>query len=219
MTHLGNDWDEILAPQVESGYMAQLRDFLNAEYRSARVYPPKREILAAFEYTSYEDAKVVILGQDPYHGYGQANGLCFSVGEGVACPPSLVNIYREIDAEYGHHANPTGNLTNWQRQGVLLLNNVLTVEAHRAGSHRGHGWETFTEAVIRYLNDQRPHLVFLLWGRDARNKKPLIDASRHLILESPHPSPLSAHSGFFGNNHFRPTNQFLEQHDLAPIEW
>lgn len=211
-------WKPFLQSEFAKPYFQELSAFLHEAYATKTIFPPKTQVFRAFT-TDLGAVKVVILGQDPYHTPGAAHGLAFSVPDSQPIPPSLVNIYREIDAEYGHHANPTGNLTNWQRQGVLLLNNVLTVEAHRAGSHRGHGWETFTEAVIRYLNDQRPHLVFLLWGRDARSKKPLIDASRHLILESPHPSPLSAHSGFFGNNHFRLTNQFLEQHDLAPIEW
>lgn len=211
-------WKPFLQSEFAQPYFQELSAFLHEAYATKTIFPPKTQVFRAFT-TDLGAVKVVILGQDPYHTPGAAHGLAFSVPDSQPIPPSLVNIYREIDAEYGHHANPTGNLTNWQRQGVLLLNNVLTVEAHRAGSHRGHGWETFTEAVIRYLNDQRPHLVFLLWGRDARSKKPLIDASRHLILESPHPSPLSAYNGFFGNNHFRLTNQFLEQHDLAPIEW
>mgnify|MGYP005758434075 FL=1 len=211
-------WKPFLQSEFAKPYFQELSTFLHEAYATKTIFPPKAQVFRAFT-TDLGAVKVVILGQDPYHTPGAAHGLAFSVPDSQPIPPSLANIYREIDAEYGHHANPTGNLTNWQRQGVLLLNNVLTVEAHRAGSHRGHGWETFTEAAIRYLNDQRPHLVFLLWGRDARSKKPLIDASRHLILESPHPSPLSAHSGFFGNNHFRLTNQFLEQHDLAPIEW
>ena len=211
-------WKPFLQSEFAKPYFQELSTFLYEAYATKTIFPPKAQVFRAFT-TDLGTVKVVILGQDPYHTPGAAHGLAFSVPDSQPIPPSLVNIYREIDAEYGHHANPTGNLTNWQRQGVLLLHNIPTGEAHRAGSHRGHGWETFTEAVIRYLNDQRPHLVFLLWGRDARSKKPLIDASRHLILESPHPSPLSAHSGFFGNNHFRLTNQFLEQHDLAPIEW
>lgn len=211
-------WKPFLQSEFAKPYFQELSTFLHEAYATKTIFPPKAQVFRAFT-TDLGTVKVVILGQDPYHTPGAAHGLAFSVPDSQPIPPSLANIYREIDAEYGHHANPTGNLTNWQRQGVLLLNNVLTVEARRAGSHRGHGWETFTEAVIRYLNDQRPHLVFLLWGRDARSKKPLIDTSRHLVLESPHPSPLSAHSGFFGNNHFRLANQFLEQHDLAPIEW
>ena len=211
-------WKPFLQSEFAKPYFQDLSTFLHEAYATKTIFPPKAQVFRAFT-TDLSTVKVVILGQDPYHTPGAAHGLAFSVPDTQPIPPSLVNIYREIDAEYGHHANPTGNLTNWQRQGVLLLNNVLTVEAHRAGSHRGHGWETFTEAVIRYLNDQRPHLVFLLWGRDARSKKPLIDTPRHLILESPHPSPLSAYSGFFGNNHFRLANQFLEQHGLTPIVW
>jgi len=162
---------------------------------------------------------VVILGQDPYHTPGAAHGLAFSVPDNQPIPPSLVNIYKEIDAEYGSHHNKTGNLKNWQNQGVLLLNNVLTVEAHQAGSHRGHGWETFTKATIEYLNKNRPHLVFLLWGRDARSKAPLIDKTKHLVLESAHPSPLSAHNGFFGNGHFKKANAYLKSHGLPEINW
>ena len=162
---------------------------------------------------------MVILGQDPYHTPGAAHGLAFSVPNSQPIPPSLVNIYKEIDDDIGQHQNPTGYLKNWQDQGVFLLNNVLTVEAHRAGSHRGQGWEIFTEAVIKHLNETRPHLVFMLWGRDARSKKPLIDSTKHLILESPHPSPLSAYQGFFGNRHFSQANAFLEKHHLPPIIW
>ena len=169
--------------------------------------------------TDLNQVKVVILGQDPYHTPGAAHGLAFSVPDNQPIPPSLVNIYKEIDDDIGHHANKTGNLSNWQKQGVLLLNNVLTVEAHHAGSHRGHGWETFTEATIKYLNENRPHLVFLLWGRDARSKAAWIDKSKHLVLESPHPSPLSAHAGFFGNHHFSQANDFLKKHGMDPIDW
>ena len=162
---------------------------------------------------------MVILGQDPYHTPGAAHGLAFSVPDNQPVPPSLVNIYKEIDNDIGRHVNKTGNLIPWQSQGVLLLNNVLTVEAHRAGSHRGRGWEIFTEAVIKYLNETRPHLVFLLWGRDARSKAGLIDKSKHLVLEAPHPSPLSAYNGFFGCKHFSKCNQFLKEHGLPEIEW
>lgn len=211
-------WQPFLKSEFEKPYFRELSAFLHQAYAAQTIFPPKTQVFRAFT-TDLAAVKVVILGQDPYHTPGAAHGLAFSVPDSQPIPPSLINIYREIDAEYGHHANATGNLANWQRQGVLLLNNVLTVEAHHAGSHRGHGWETFTEAVIRHLNTQRPHLVFLLWGRDARSKKPLIDSTKHLILESPHPSPLSAYQGFFGNNHFRLANQFLEQHGLTPIEW
>lgn len=191
---------------------------MHEEYETKTVYPPKGLVFSAFT-TDLNDVKVVILGQDPYHTPGAAEGLAFSVPNSQPIPPSLFNIYKEIDADIGRHVNPRGSLRNWQRQGVLLLNTVLTVEAHKAGSHRGKGWETFTTATISYLNEVRPHLVFILWGRDARNKKPLIDASRHLILESPHPSPLSAHAGFFGNHHFSKCNEFLQKNGMTPIEW
>ena len=163
--------------------------------------------------------KVVILGQDPYHTPGAAEGLAFSVPRSQPIPPSLINIYKEIDSDIGRHANTSGSLRNWQKQGVLLLNTVLTVEAHKPKSHSGKGWEVFTTEVIKYLNSTRPHLVFILWGRDARNKKSLIDSSKHLILESPHPSPLSAHAGFFGNHHFSKTNEFLKSNNLEEIVW
>lgn len=191
---------------------------MHEEYEQKTIFPPKGLVFSAFT-TDLNEVKVVILGQDPYHTPGAAEGLAFSVPSSQPVPPSLVNIYKEIDADIGHHANPSGSLRSWQKQGVLLLNTVLTVEAHRAGSHRGKGWETFTTATISYLNEVRPHLVFLLWGRDARSKKSLIDISKHLVLESPHPSPLSAHAGFFGNHHFSRCNEFLEQHDMTPIEW
>ena len=191
---------------------------MHAEYERTTVFPKKTLVFSAFT-TDLNDVKVVILGQDPYHTPGAAEGLAFSVPAGQRIPPSLINIYKEIDADIGHHANPTGSLRNWQKQGVLLLNTVLTVEANRAGSHRGRGWETFTTAVIEYLNKERPHLVFILWGRDARNKKSLIDTSKHLVLESPHPSPLSAHYGFFGNHHFSQTNAFLREHGEKEIVW
>lgn len=163
--------------------------------------------------------KVVILGQDPYHTPGTAEGLAFSVPNSQPIPPSLMNIYKEIDSDIGKHKNPTGSLKNWQNQGVLLLNTVLTVEAHKAGSHRGKGWEVFTTEVIKYLNKTRPHLVFILWGRDARNKKSLINSDRHLILEAPHPSPLSAYAGFFGCKHFSKCNDFLQRNGMTPIDW
>lgn len=211
-------WKEFLDNEFQKEYFQELSQFLHAAYAERRVFPAKPQVFRAFT-TDLNEAKVVILGQDPYHTPGAAHGLAFSVPDSQPIPPSLVNIYKEIDAEYGEHHNPTGNLRNWQQQGVLLLNNVLTVEAHKAGSHRGHGWETFTEAVVRHLNECRPHLVFLLWGRDARNKKSLIDTSKHLVLESAHPSPLSAHQGFFGNGHFKQANAFLKEHGLTEIIW
>ena len=211
-------WKEFLAGEIKKPYFKELAAFLHEEYEHKTVFPRKELVFSAFT-TDLNDVKVVILGQDPYHTPGAAEGLAFSVPSSQPIPPSLVNIYKEIDADIGHHALLSGSLRAWQKQGVLLLNTVLTVEAHRAGSHRGKGWETFTTATISYLSHVRPHLVFLLWGRDARSKKGLIDASRHLILESAHPSPLSAHNGFFGNHHFSRCNEFLIEHGMEPIEW
>ena len=211
-------WKEFLNSEFEKPYFKELSEFLHEEYERKTIFPPKGLVFSAFT-TDLNDVKVVILGQDPYHTPGAAEGLAFSVPSSQPVPPSLINIYKEIDADIGHHANPSGSLRSWQKQGVLLLNTVLTVEAHKAGSHRGKGWETFTTATISYLNKTRPHLVFLLWGRDARSKKPLIDTSRHLVLESAHPSPLSANAGFFGNHHFSRCNEFLEQHNMTPNEW
>lgn len=211
-------WRPFLKSEFEKPYFKDLAEFLHDEYEHKTIYPKKSLVFSAFA-TDLNEVKVVILGQDPYHTPGAAEGLAFSVPNSQPIPPSLINIYKEIDDDIGHHNNKTGSLRSWQKQGVLLLNTVLTVEAHRAGSHRGKGWEIFTTEVIKYLNEERPHLVFILWGRDARNKKSLIDVSKHLILESPHPSPLSAYAGFFGNHHFSKTNEFLEQHGMKPIEW
>lgn len=211
-------WKEFLNNEFEKPYFKELAGFLHDEYEKKTIYPPKGLVFSAFT-TDLNDVKVVILGQDPYHTPGAAEGLAFSVPNSQPIPPSLINIYKEIDADIGKHTNPTGSLRNWQKQGVLLLNTVLTVEAHKAGSHRGKGWEIFTTETIKYLNKSRPHLVFILWGRDARNKKALIDSSKHLILESPHPSPLSAYAGFFGNHHFSRCNNFLKQHNMAEIIW
>lgn len=211
-------WKPFLDAEFEKDYFKDLSKFLHQAYASSTVFPAKGQVFRAFM-TDLNTVKVVILGQDPYHTPGAAHGLAFSVPSSQPIPPSLVNIYKEIDAEYGKHANHSGNLKNWQEQGVLLLNNVLTVEAHKAGSHRGKGWEVFTEATVKYLNEKCDHLVFLLWGRDARSKSGIINHDKHLVLESPHPSPLSAHAGFFGNGHFRKTNEFLKEHGLAEIEW
>lgn len=211
-------WKPFLKSEFAKPYFQELSTFLHEAYETKRIFPAKAHVFRAF-CSDLNEVKVVILGQDPYHTPGAAHGLAFSVPDSQPIPPSLVNIYKEIDDEYGSHQNTTGNLKSWQEQGVLLLNNVLTVEAHRAGSHRGKGWETFTEATVKYLNAERPHLVFILWGRDARSKKNLIDTSKHLILESAHPSPLSAYNGFFGNGHFKKTNDFLREHDLSEITW
>lgn len=213
-----DSWKPFLQSEFDKPYFKELSKFLHQAYETKTIYPKKSLVFSAFA-TDLNEVKVVILGQDPYHTPGAAHGLAFSVPDTAPIPPSLVNIYKEIDNDIGHHKNATGNLRNWQNQGVLLLNTVLTVEAHKAGSHRGKGWETFTTEVIKYLNETRPHLVFILWGRDARNKKSLIDAKKHLILESPHPSPLSAYNGFFGNHHFSKTNEFLKAHDMNIIEW
>ena len=211
-------WKDFLNSEFIKPYFQQLSAFLHGAYETTQVFPAKVQVFRAFT-TDLHQVKVVILGQDPYHTPGAAHGLAFSVPDSQPIPPSLVNIYKEIDDEYGQHANRSGNLKPWQEQGVLLLNNVLTVEAHKAGSHRGKGWEIFTEATVKYLSSSCNHLVFMLWGRDARSKKPLIDAEKHLILESPHPSPLSAYAGFFGNNHFKLANAYLKSHDLAEIIW
>lgn len=211
-------WKPFLNSEFNKPYFKELANFLHEQYDKKVIFPKKTQVFRAFT-TDLNKVTVVILGQDPYHTPGAAHGLAFSVPDTQPIPPSLVNIYKEIDNEYGSHTNKTGNLKSWQDQGVLLLNNVLTVEAHCAGSHRGHGWETFTEAVIKYLDKTRPHLVFMLWGRDARNKAPLINREKHLVLESPHPSPLSAHSGFFGNGHFKSANAFLKQNHLPEIKW
>lgn len=211
-------WKAFLKSEFNKPYFKDLSAFLHQEYLEKTIYPPKKLVFSAFT-TDLNEVKVVILGQDPYHTPGAAEGLAFSVPPSQPIPPSLVNIYKEIDSDIGHHENKTGSLRNWQKQGVLLLNTVLTVEAHKPKSHGGKGWEIFTTATIEYLNQTRPHLVFILWGRDARNKKSLIDLDKHLVLESPHPSPLSAHAGFFGNHHFSKCNDFLEKHDMTPIIW
>lgn len=211
-------WKGFLQSEFEKPYFKKLAEFLHSEYEKKTIYPRKELVFRAFA-TDLNEVKVVILGQDPYHTPGAAEGLAFSVPNSAPIPPSLINIYKEIDSDIGKHQNPRGSLANWQKQGVLLLNTVLTVEAHKAGSHRGKGWETFTTATISYLNEVRPHLVFILWGRDARNKKSLIDTSKHLVLESAHPSPLSAHGGFFGSKPFSKCNDFLISNNLEPIMW
>ena len=211
-------WQAFLKSEFDKTYFRELSNFLHEAYASSQVFPAKQQVFRAFM-TDLTEVKVVVLGQDPYHTPGAAQGLAFTVPGSQPIPPSLVNIYREIDTEYGSHANKDGNLKSWQQQGVLLLNNVLTVEAHKAGSHRNKGWEIFTEAVIRHLNDKCENLVFLLWGRDARSKKSMIDTNRHLVLESAHPSPLSAHNGFFGNGHFKAANEYLRAHGKPEIIW
>ena len=212
-------WKPFLKTEFSKPYFTELSKFLHSEYETKTIFPSKTQVFRAFS-TSLDDVKVVILGQDPYHTPGVADGLAFSISaRNNYMPPSLINIYKEIDSDLGRHNNKSGNLLAWQKQGVLLLNNVLTVEAHKAGSHRGRGWEEFTEAVIKYLNSEKENLVFILWGRDARSKKKLIDESKHLILESAHPSPLSAYNGFFGSKPFSKTNKYLEEHGKEAISW
>ena len=212
-------WKPFLKSEFSKPYFVELSKFLHEEYEKKTIFPPKAQVFRAFS-TDLNEVKVVILGQDPYHTPGVADGLAFSISaKNNYMPPSLINIYKEIDSDLGKHANKGGNLAAWQKQGVLLLNNVLTVEAHKAGSHRGKGWEEFTEAVIKYLNSERDNIVFILWGRDARNKKKLIDTKKHLVLESAHPSPLSAYNGFFGSKPFSKCNEYLESHGKDAITW
>ena len=205
-------WERQLAAEWDAPYFKTLTDFVRDSYGRTTVYPPAGRIFAAFDACPFDEVKVVILGQDPYHGPGQANGLCFSVADGVEMPPSLVNIFKEVSDDTGAPMPATGNLERWARQGVLLLNATLTVEAHRAGSHQGRGWEEFTDAAVRRLATEREGLVFMLWGSFAQRKGAFIDRERHLVLSSPHPSPLSAYRGFFGNHHFSQANPYLVSH-------
>lgn len=212
-------WKAHLQEEFGKSYFERLTKFIKQEYANKTVYPPARLIFNAFDRCPFDDVKVVIVGQDPYHEPGQAHGLCFSVNEGVALPPSLQNIYKEIQQDMGKNTPQSGNLERWAVQGVLLLNATLTVQAHRAGSHQGKGWEEFTDAAIRHLATEREHLVFILWGAYAQRKGESIDANRHLVLKSPHPSPLSAHRGFFGNKHFSRANDYLKAHGKQPVDW
>ena len=219
MAYIGNDWDDILAGEFEKPYFQKLEEFLRQEMAQHTVYPPEESVFNALKYSSYEKTKVVILGQDPYHEPNQAHGLCFSVKPDVEIPPSLVNIYQELHEDCGCEIPNNGYLEKWTKQGVLLLNTVLTVRAHQANSHRGIGWEEFTDAAIRVLNEQDRPMVFLLWGRPAQMKKSMLNNPKHLILEAPHPSPLSAYRGFFGCRHFSRTNEFLRENGLEPVDW
>ncbi|MBQ1973330.1 MAG: uracil-DNA glycosylase [Paraprevotella sp.] len=212
-------WKQRLNEEFEKPYFVNLTQFVRAEYASGTCYPPGNLIFNAFNLCPFEKVKVVIIGQDPYHGPGQAHGLCFSVNDGIAFPPSLQNIFKEIKSDLGVEVPVSGNLTRWAEQGVLLLNATLTVRAHQAGSHQRKGWEAFTDVVIRTLSEQRDHLVFILWGAYAQKKGAVIDRRRHLVLSSAHPSPLSAYQGFFGNKHFSTTNEYLVQQGELPIEW
>ena len=220
MVRIGNSWDEKLKDEFTKEYYLQLREFLKQEYSTRVIYPDMHDIFNALKATAYEDVKVVILGQDPYHEPGQAHGMCFSVKPGVPVPPSLQNMYKEIAAEYpGWPIPEDGYLQKWAEQGVLLLNAVLTVREHAANSHRGKGWEILTDRVIELLNDREDPVIFLLWGRNAREKASLITNPRHSVLQAAHPSPLSAHSGFFGCGHFRQANDLLRQYGKKPIRW
>lgn len=212
-------WKGALEAEFEEAYFAQLASFVKEEYQSAKVYPAPRNIFRAFELTPFAAVKVVILGQDPYHGEGQANGLSFAVNEGVRLPPSLQNIYKELAADIGPVANASGDLSRWAKQGVLLLNATLTVRANTAGSHQGKGWEQFTDAVIKALSERREGIVFILWGNYARAKGAHIDRSRHCVIESAHPSPFSAYSGFFGSKPFSKANAYLESQGKEPVDW
>jgi uracil-DNA glycosylase len=212
-------WKTVLSDQFEASYFAQLKSFLLEEKQRNTVYPPGGKIFSAFDLTPFNKVKVVILGQDPYHGPGQANGLCFSVANGMDKPPSLQNIFKELNSDLGIPVPQNGDLSKWAEQGVLLLNATLTVRARQAGSHQNRGWEQFTDAAISRLSKQRKHLVFLLWGNYAIAKEALIDTSKHLTLKSPHPSPFSANRGFFGNKHFSKTNAYLKSHGIEEIDW
>lgn len=218
MVRIGNDWDDILADVFASESYAALREFLKAEYRRYTVYPDMHDIFNALRYTPYSSVKAVILGQDPYHGEGQAHGLCFSVRPPVPAPPSLVNIFKEIEDDLGIK-NTSPCLVPWAERGVLLLNTVLTVRAGQPNSHKGKGWEQVTDEIIRRLDGRKEPMVFLLWGGNARAKKALLTSPQHLVLECPHPSPLSAYAGFFGCRHFSKTNAFLTEHGVEPIDW
>ena len=219
MVNLGNSWDEVLSGEFEKEYYKKLRGILASEYRTRTIYPDMYDIFNALKYTPYENVKAVIIGQDPYHGPGQAHGLCFSVKKGIQTPPSLQNIYKELHDDIGFEIPNHGELTDWAKSGVLLLNAVLTVRAGAANSHRGLGWEIFTDRVITLLNEREKPIVFLLWGRNAKEKSALITNPRHLVLTGAHPSPLSAYNGFFGCRHFSKANAYLEKNGEEPIDW
>ena len=219
MGQISGDWQAALKEEFRQPYYARLYKTVMSEYKSRKIFPPPQDMFNAFEFTPLNDVKVVILGQDPYHNDGQANGLCFSVREDVEIPPSLVNIYKELHSDLGCYIPDNGCLEKWAKQGVLLLNTVLTVRAHQANSHRGIGWEEFTDAAIMALNSQDRPIVFILWGAPAQRKKRMLNNQKHLILEAPHPSPLSAYRGFFGSRPFSQTNAFLEKNGIEPIDW
>ncbi|MBQ3589229.1 MAG: uracil-DNA glycosylase [Clostridia bacterium] len=219
MVHIGNDWDEVLKDEFASDYYLKIRSILKHEYASYTIFPSMYDIFNALKYTSYSDTKVVILGQDPYHEIGQAHGLSFSVQRGVKIPPSLVNIYKELNSDIGMKIPSHGELTSWARQGVLLLNATLTVRQGQANSHKDIGWAIFTDAIIKKLDLQNNPMVFILWGANARSKKKYITNKNHLVIESAHPSPLSAYNGFFGSKPFSKANDFLSKNGVMPIDW
>jgi uracil-DNA glycosylase len=216
---IGPSWKVLLQEEFDKPYFEELAAFVKSEYQSKKVFPPPKDIFKAFDLCPFDQVKVVMLGQDPYHGPGQAHGLCFSVNHGIQKPPSLINIYKEIESDIGKPVPEHGNLEHWARQGVFLLNATLTVIAHLAGSHQKKGWETFTDEVIRLISQNKEHVVFMLWGAYAQNKEWMIDDSKHLVLKAPHPSPLSAHRGFFGCTHFSKANEYLKERGSEPIEW
>lgn len=219
MVNIGNKWDEVLTGEFDKEYYQNLRKFLIEEYRSKTIYPDMHDIFNALKATSYEDVKVVILGQDPYHEPGQAHGMSFSVKKGIKTPPSLVNIYKEMKDDLGYEIPGHGYLMQWAKNGVLLLNTCLTVQAHKANSHKGRGWERFTDRVISLLNDREKPVVFILWGANAKSKQQLITGRQHLILTGAHPSPLSAYNGFFGGKYFSRANEFLKANGEEPVDW
>ena len=214
-----DSWRQVLQPEFDKPYFGLLAQFVRQEYRTRQCFPPAAQIFRAFDICPFNRVRVVIIGQDPYHELRQAQGLCFSVGEGVPIPPSLDNIYKELNRDLGKPIPASGDLTRWAEQGVLLLNATLTVEAHRAGSHQNKGWEELTDAAIAALNEKRDNLVFMLWGSYAQRKGQYIDRKRHLVLTAPHPSPLSAYRGFIGCGHFSAANRYLTAHNLPPINW
>lgn len=216
---IDDSWRQVLQPEFDKPYFELLTDFVRQAYRTTQCFPPAGQIFRAFDLCPFDKVRVVIIGQDPYHDVNQAHGLCFSVQDGVPAPPSLVNIYKELHRDLGKPIPTSGDLTPWAEQGVLLLNATLTVEAHKAGSHQGKGWEELTDAAIQALNRQREHIVFMLWGSYAQRKGQYIDRRRHLVLTSVHPSPLSAYRGFIGCGHFSQANHYLQQHGLNPIQW
>lgn len=217
--NIESSWHEVLSEEFEKPYFQDLVHFVKSEYQSHQIYPPGKEIFAAFDYSPFTATKVIIIGQDPYHGEGQANGLCFSVKDHIRIPPSLLNIYKELQQDLNIPIPSTGNLEKWAKQGVLLLNATLTVRAKSPGSHQKMGWETFTDAVIQQLSDQKQDLVFILWGAYAQKKGAVIDRSKHLVIESAHPSPFAAHRGFFGSRPFSQTNEYLRSKQMDPVKW